>query len=539
MSKIRVQAAIVTTNGGVTLYLENGEERNIPGDRWSAKQIMDEIVAPLSRKEIVEVDLDTYEITSQIEKRSGGLIRFVKEKFSKVKGWFAHEGGVAAEPIGTKSGEVAVTVPPTSDVVLSVEVESPDPSPDVDARDRYEPKPKEGDERTVAIVGDKRIPHVEKLERHMEAAVLTKSKGFENFMKRLAAVIDKREHSVKELLHFMEKADLPIADDGTIVAYKVLKTYNGNIVDCHSSKVVQRVGSRVCMDESLVDRSRRTECSVGLHIARRGYLSHFSGDKIMLVKVAPEDVIAVPYGEPDKMRAAAYHIVGELPEHVHGVLRSNRPMTGDSEAAMLLAKIIAGDHADVIEEVRIGAGYGGKLTITPVVGGKLEPKVEAPVALARALDDGINVIDIKEIRKTSQAIISEEMKKAATTGDMSAAVSVTETRQSVSKPEPTKSAPKAEKRASKPEKPKAAASKAKTAKVAELKPGTKLKATSAPKTTGAKKLTERQEFLLGLMKAGGSQREIARDHKVCAKSLRKLWKEHGPNEAHAPKDAAE
>jgi hypothetical protein len=136
----------------------------------------------------------------------------------------------------------------------------------------------------------------------------------------------------------------------------VLKTWTIDgaefIVDCHSKKVKQKLGSRVVMDPKLVDPSRRTECSSGLHIARRGYLNHFSGDTIMMVKIAPEDVIAVPMGEPDKMRVAAYHIVGQIPPNVHAALRSNRPMTGDSTASKMLADVLAGNHVPVLEEVR-------------------------------------------------------------------------------------------------------------------------------------------------------------------------------------------
>lgn len=258
------------------------------------------------------------------------------------------------------------------------------------------------------------VPGMENLQAQFARAVkLGSAKGAENFIRRIAAVIGQRKHTIDELLNFMSRGDLPIADDGSILAYKVLTTGHGEkkgwFVDCHSKSVQQRVGSFV--RQLHYDESRRTECSTGLHIARRGYLSGFSGNAIVLVKVAPEDVIAVPLGEPNKMRARGYHIVSSVPENEHATLRANRPLEG-TEAKKLLAMAIAGDHIDVIEEVVIGGPKGTevKAVAKPIEEVKVAkpPKPRKKTAEAEALPDETEkqIAPPVDVKKTSDAAVT-------------------------------------------------------------------------------------------------------------------------------------
>lgn len=388
MSKVRIVSAI-TSKDGVTLYTSEGKEINLPATGWRTKSIMDDIVYPLAQHKTVEIELDNYSLESKIEKQSGGFIRFVKRKFKD----FAAHFNLGNSDNKQERGYVAPAVNPEA-------------------------------ETTVAVVNGVEIPGIEKLEKQLEYAAFQNSKGLEKFLERLAKVIDKRKHSVQELLNFMERGDLPIADDGSIVAYKILKYRNKGsdlFHDCHSQNVPQRVGSRVSMAEKMVDDSRRVQCSTGLHVARRGYIRGFGGDLVTLIKVAPEDVIAVPYNEPDKMRAAAYHIVAKLPDAAYSLLMGNSPMTSHAPSAQILANVIAGDHIGVIEEVVIGGPKGTDLRITPnveVVGGSLpkvaEVKKDAkPVA---ALDDKKpeETVSVKEVKKVvAEAVAERKAKKSS------------------------------------------------------------------------------------------------------------------------------
>jgi hypothetical protein len=501
MSKTVIIVGAIAGAKGITLYHADGNETNLTLDGWRTKQIMDQVTPLLAKHSRAEIDLSNYDVHAVIEKKSKGLIRFVREKVSSVRTWFRP----SAEDAGSKNVEAFAPTQSVDGHVYGV----PAVAPEV--------------ETVVAIIGKTRVPGVEALEKHIEHAVeMGDTEGVENFMKRCAAVIDKRGHSIQELLNFMRKGDLPIAKDGSIIAYKVLKTWTikdtSVIVDCHSKKVTQRVGSRVVMDEKLVDPSRRTQCSSGLHIARRGYLKHFDGDIIMMVKIAPEDVIAVPMGEPDKMRVAAYHLVGQIPSNVHAALRSNQPMTGDNAASKLLADVIAGNHVPVLEEVKITESKGGGVVITPLW--TLEqPIVEGINGEAKALDDTVRpALTVKQIKEAARAAAPDTaapdaeitkqhvqmingdlhvdgkkletettVQRAAKTGDMSAAINAPKVKAKKPKPTPLEE----------------------LAKLAD------------------KPLPEKHANALKLHGEGKSNRQIEAELHICRKTLKKLFDARG------------
>ncbi|OCP21982.1 MULTISPECIES: hypothetical protein [unclassified Ensifer] len=517
-----VIVAAIAGQKGITLYHEDGRETNLTLEGWRTKQIMDKVTPYIARHQKVEIDLDSFDVHAHIEKKSGGLIRFVKEKIASVRSWFKPE----AEDEASKGAEAfapTATVDDGSYGKHTYGVPKADPE----------------QETVVAIIGDTRVPGVEALEVHMERAIEAgDTEGVENFMKRCAAVIDKRGHSIQELLNFMKKGDLPIARDGSIIAYKVLKTQGDIIVDCHSGEVKQKVGSRVVMDEKLVDPSRRTECSSGLHIARRGYLRNFGGNVIMMVKIAPEDVIAVPMGEPDKMRVAAYHVVGRIPDKVHNLLRSNKPMTGDDEASKLLADVITGNHVGVLEEVRITGPKGSGLKITQLVDQAPEI-IHGTSGRAKALDDEVQKpsVTVKEIKDAAKAAAPDikpeseitkqhvqmingdlhvdgkilDISEAAATGDMSAAIN------NAPSAAPAKKAKSITR--SKGVAPDAIAVKVKMPALA------KKKAYDGPEPE--KPLPEKHTLALVLHAEGKSNRAIEAELKICRKTLKKLFDKNG------------
>lgn len=505
MAKIRIAAAIGSQHG-ITLYLEDGREENLPTTSWRTKAILDEVLERLARGEIVEIDLDTYSIEARVDKETNGVVRFAKKTKSFVKALFGKKDDVDTEtvlvspPDPVKPAEVAVTVPPTNDKERAIKEEK--------------------ETELVAIVTDKKtgeevvIPGVAALEKHVEAAVLSNNVvGLQRFMERLAQMQKKRSHTVQELMRFMERGDLPIADDGCIVAYKVLKTKHSHtkdlFVDCHSGKVEQRVGSKVMQDESLIDQNRRNECSTGLHIARRGYLGHFSGDIITIVKVAPEDVVAVPYYDANKMRAAAYHIVGLIPPALHSVLRSNKPMTGNPEAAKILADVIAGRHIGVTEYVRITSAMGGSFVVTPVGDGGTDRAGDTNVVeFARALDAPVEGLKPADIRKAVEKTVAAEKEKKTAT-------KAVEPKKTVSAPAPkVKAEPK-----------KATVKPVKIEK--KVEPKQKPAKAAAKPVRVEKELPEKHTLALVLHAEGKSNRQIEAELKICRKTLKKLFDARG------------
>lgn len=234
------------------------------------------------------------------------------------------------------------------------------------------------DEVVVAVTNNGVIPGVENLQRHLrQSAKLKDYKGFTKFLERLAPVIKDRLHSVEDLMKFMETAELPIADDGSILFLKRLKfrgTEDGKrvFVDCHSGNIRQWVGCKVQVREDLVDPDRRQDCSNGLHVASMSYIRTFGGNVTILGKVAPEDVFAVPEYNTNKMRVAAYHIIAELPEEERCNVNSGIYLSKTEVGKKLLNDAIVGNHSSPTTLVMVGGNRGTNLKYTNLSSGSVE-----------------------------------------------------------------------------------------------------------------------------------------------------------------------
>ena len=118
------------------------------------------------------------------------------------------------------------------------------------------------------------------------------------------------KESAADLYAFLEANHVPITPDGMFIAYKKVTTVGGRLVDSHTKTISNEVGSRVVMPRENVDANRHNTCSRGLHVGAHQYVSDFTGDTIIEVKVDPTDVVAVP---PDykqqKMRVCAYVVL--------------------------------------------------------------------------------------------------------------------------------------------------------------------------------------------------------------------------------------
>lgn len=401
MDKIRVVYVLVDTRQ-LTLYKEDGTKITIPQGDLRVKRIVEEYIPLIDSQGWADIDLSAVQSTeyADFEKKTNGVVRFFKVAAKKVSSFFS-------APIAEPGIHGQLPQKPTMQDFVAEVVANAKPALSVEkASSQTDFKP-EADTTIVAVVGDVAIPNVQQLDTQIKHSLkLGSTKGMEALLKRLASVMDRRQHSVEDVLRFLENADLPIADDGSIIAYKILARREGHFVDCHTKLVKQKVGSVVIVDESLVDRNRKNECSNGLHVARRGYLGGFNGDVCCLIKVAPEDVVTVPHGDPNKVRVCAYHIISELSAQAFQVLKSNRPMTTIPEAKRLLADAIAGNHVGKLEEVRITQAGGRGLVIVPLV--NTQPQIPTPaVQISKALaTDDPEVAD-----KAAKAVTAQETVK--------------------------------------------------------------------------------------------------------------------------------
>ena len=404
MTTVRIVAAIVDT-ARLTLYKPDGTTIILPQGDTRIRAIVDSATPQIIANGFADVDITVENDYQRFEKESNGGVKFFKIAKEKLKGFFGKKTPTTpvdnSEPVDQNVSAMAVgkvpaaptpvmdkttatlsavdqimqhAVPVTSEafnensVHIQRNIVEEDGNTPSDRRD----SDIESSHTIVAVSNGQIIPGMERIKTQFtRAAKLGSTKGVEKFLQRLGAVINERSHSVEDLLKFMERGDLPIADDGSILIFKVLNKRGTEYRDVHSGNVTQWVGSYVHMDHSLVDHNRNNECSNGLHVARRGYVKSFGGDVCTLCKVNPEDVIAVPDYDANKMRVCGYHIIAELTKEQYDVIKKNQPISDAPGGAELLANALAGNHIGITSMVKITAHKGAKLETK---------KVEAPVA---------------------------------------------------------------------------------------------------------------------------------------------------------------
>lgn len=113
-----------------------------------------------------------------------------------------------------------------------------------------------------------------------------------------------------ELYLWLEACNLPITEDGHFLAYKRV---NGNFTSVHDGRTKNDIGSVVSIPRESVDTVRAHTCSTGLHFCSAGYLPHFSGARIVLLKINPADVVSIPNDYNNaKGRAWRYEVLSEV-----------------------------------------------------------------------------------------------------------------------------------------------------------------------------------------------------------------------------------
>ena len=382
----RVVAVVVDTKKAI-FYKEDGSTIEILQGDIRLRPMLEYATPLLTKQGFVDIDFSTPNSFKEFEEASG-RVRFFKIAKDKLKSLlgpkkeYVDPTVVGTVPIADivqqrmcAVDEIIQHATPVKDEKFTEDNVAPQRPTAIDGMTPNDSRPNDGEdghfdkhnETIVAVTGkNKIIPGVERIKSQFDGAVKNGNvRGMEIFLERIGRVIEKRNHTVDDLLRFMERGDFPIADDGTIIIYKKLYRRDGHYVDPHTQKVKQKIGSFVNMDESLVDLNRRNECSNGLHVARRGYIKSFSGDVIVLAKVRPEDVIAVPDYDANKMRVCGYHIIFELDKAQFQAINSNRPISDAENGAELLSRAIAGDHVGILEHVTIRGEKGSNIEITP------------------------------------------------------------------------------------------------------------------------------------------------------------------------------
>ncbi len=145
------------------------------------------------------------------------------------------------------------------------------------------------------------------------------------------------KHVLDDLYTFLEVGKLPLTTDGHFLAYKVV---TADYRDKHSGRFDNSVGLVLKMNRNQVDDNRNNTCSNGFHFCSFDYIRSFysEGDRIVLVKVNPKDVVSIPtdHGQT-KARCCEYLVVEDVTDKMKGACKEtqclNTPLNTDYDVS--------------------------------------------------------------------------------------------------------------------------------------------------------------------------------------------------------------
>lgn len=124
-----------------------------------------------------------------------------------------------------------------------------------------------------------------------------------------------------ELYLFLDSNEsMPIMDDGAFLAYRVVQdNYYSKHRNPDGTRNRNMIGDEVTFDRDAVDPDRDNTCSDGLHFCSLHYVPFYGysdSDRVMIVKINPEDVVTIPNDyNNSKGRCCYYEVVGEVEDY--------------------------------------------------------------------------------------------------------------------------------------------------------------------------------------------------------------------------------
>lgn len=119
---------------------------------------------------------------------------------------------------------------------------------------------------------------------------------------------NERSHVREQIHNFITVGGLPICTDGSFIAYKSIRE---DYMDIHSGTCLNAVGTTLEMPEGDCGEGDVC-CSPGYHFGTESFVTkQFCGDRIVVVKINPADVLATPNNQ-GKGRCHRYTVVGEI-----------------------------------------------------------------------------------------------------------------------------------------------------------------------------------------------------------------------------------
>lgn len=155
--------------------------------------------------------------------------------------------------------------------------------------------------------------------------------GYQGLANPLTAFLDNlmdnpSRRAVQGLYEWLEQSNLPITDDGCIIAWKIV---GPEFKDLRTSTFDNSPGKVVEVARNEVDEDPDKTCSYGLHFCSSAYLPRYGtakGNKVVMVKVNPRDVVAFPRDyNTAKGRCCRYEVLREVTREAAPTLFGETP----------------------------------------------------------------------------------------------------------------------------------------------------------------------------------------------------------------------
>lgn len=194
----------------------------------------------------------------------------------------------------------------------------------------------EGLQNRIDIVGDVLYLNSKPMHNTLSSRILDfmkKQLPYQGLVRLLDNInLNEDPKSVEELYDFLEKTGLPITDNGTFLAYKVvLDNYYSKTSGQEKliqgkrdkeGRIYNGVGETIEMSRQDVDNNRNNACSKGLHVGGLAYSGvngsfYDVGDRVVIIEVNPKDAVSVPTDHNcHKLRVCKYRVVADYSENL-------------------------------------------------------------------------------------------------------------------------------------------------------------------------------------------------------------------------------
>lgn len=149
------------------------------------------------------------------------------------------------------------------------------------------------------------------------------NKDYEPWVKFVDKLFQNPHDKSREgLFDFLCYKELPLTEDGDVVAWKGVRSDDWSVSGNTSTLVLQgevdsdgriknSIGDTIEVDRADVDSERSNHCSYGLHVGSWDYASSF-GHKIKMVSFDPRDAVSVPTDcNFQKLRVCKYKVLAD------------------------------------------------------------------------------------------------------------------------------------------------------------------------------------------------------------------------------------